>query len=653
VWTDAGRTHRECGNEPPAAAYPYAEPINQDITEICMDTSARREDQEHGADAGATRRSERRAMTAKTSHDDEAVSYPPHVLRDYTFLADGERGILVGPRGDFAWMCAPRWNSDAVFSSLIGGSGIYAISPDASPFVWGGYYEDGTLIWHSRWVTNTQVMECLEALAFPGDPHTAVILRRVVAVDGATRVRVVLDPRAGFGRHKLRDLRCDGELWTARCGPLHVRWSGAVSAEVRSDGALQAVITVPAGSHHDLGLEISDRPLDDGPVDPDEAWSATRDAWGRAMPAITGTIADHDALHAYAVLRGMTSRDGGMVAGASMCLPERAEQSRNYDYRYAWIRDQCYVGQAVAACGPYPLLDDAVRFTTERILADGPQLKPAYTVAGGAVPDERTLHLPGYPGGSDTIGNWVNQQFQLDAFGEMLLLFAAAAAHDRLDVEHWRAVEATAAVIEERAGEPDAGIWELENHRWAHSRLICVAGLRAIATHAPAAQGASWSVLADSLLTDVDGDCLHPTGRWQRAPGDARVDAALLLPPTRGAPAASDPRTRATLDAALSELGSDGYMYRFRHDERPLSEAEGAFLLCGFTTALALHQQGREVEANRWFERNRAACGPPGLLAEEYDIGQRQMRGNLPQAFVHALLLETAQRLSRPWPSST
>jgi GH15 family glucan-1,4-alpha-glucosidase len=91
-------------------------------------------------------------------------------------------------------------------------------------------------------------------------------------------------------------------------------------------------------------------------------------------------------------------------------------------------------------------------------------------------------------------------------------------------------------------------------------------------------------------------------------------------------------------------------MYRYRPDERPLGAAEGAFLLCGFTMALALHQQGREVEAARWFERNRASCGPAGLLTEEYDITQRQVRGNAPQAFVHALLLESAQRLAAPWP---
>ena len=110
-----------------------------------------------------------------------------------------------------------------------------------------------------------------------------------------------------------------------------------------------------------------------------------------------------------------------------------------------------------------------------------------------------------------------------------------------------------------------------------------------------------------------------------------------------------DPRTRQTLRGYLAELTEDEYAYRFRHHAGPLGDAEGAFLLCGFITALALHQQGDETRALRWFERNRAACGTPGLFSEEYDVTQRQMRGNLPQAFVHALMLECAVRLAAPW----
>jgi GH15 family glucan-1,4-alpha-glucosidase len=139
---------------------------------------------------------------------------------------------------------------------------------------------------------------------------------------------------------------------------------------------------------------------------------------------------------------------------------------------------------------------------------------------------------------------------------------------------------------------------------------------------------------------------VHPTGRWQRSPSDPRPDAALLLAALRGAVPADDPRSLATLDSVARDLTDDGYCYRYRPDERPLGDSDGAFLLCGFWLALALAQRGDRTTAARWFERNRAACGPPGLLSEEFDVRQRQLRGNLPQAFVHALLLETAVELS-------
>jgi GH15 family glucan-1,4-alpha-glucosidase len=140
---------------------------------------------------------------------------------------------------------------------------------------------------------------------------------------------------------------------------------------------------------------------------------------------------------------------------------------------------------------------------------------------------------------------------------------------------------------------------------------------------------------------------VHPSGRWQRAVDDPRVDGALLLPGLRGAVSPDDPSHRATLAAISAELAEDGYLYRFRHDARPLREAEGAFLICGYWMSEALAQQGRDVEAARWFERTRAACGPPGLQTEEFDVQQRQLRGNLPQAFVHAELLRAGRQLAR------
>ncbi len=397
-------------------------------------------------------------------------------------------------------------------------------------------------------------------------------------------------------------------------------------------------------------LEISDQPFDTRPPDPDAEWSETEAGWGRRVPDVRTDVATRDARQAVAVLSGLTSSGGGMVAAVTTSLPERAEAGRNYDYRYSWIRDQCFAGQAAAAAGVTGLLDSTVNFVSARILEDKGHLKPAYTVFGQQIPGQSELDLPGYPGSSVVVGNQVQKQFQLDAFGEALLMLAGAGRQGRLDTHHWRAVEIAVQAIEDHRNDAEAGIWEIYDDVWTESRLVCAAGLRQISQCAPARQGARWNALADSLVTQVSKDCIHESGRWKRSPTDDRVDASLLMGAIRGALPADDPRSQATLDAVRTDLGRDLYVYRYRHDDRPLHEAEGAFLLCGFQMALALHQQGNDTEAFRWFERNRAATGSPGLLTEEFDVVQRQLRGNLPQAFVHAILLETACLLSNPWP---
>jgi hypothetical protein len=575
----------------------------------------------------------------------------PHALRDYALLADGERGVLVGPRGDFAWMCFPRWHDDAVFSALIGGSACYTVSPTGR-FVWGGHYEDGSLIWRSRWVTEDGIVECHEALALPARADRAILLRRVIALNGDSRVAVSLAAGANFDRHGMARLkRRDDGVWTAALGDLRLRWYGAGEATPGEGGvhgpALDLELRLDQGQRHDLVLVLDGAGDDGEPLEPDRLWEATEAGWGERVPALgEEVLAPRDARHAYAVMSGLTSATGAMVAASTTSLPEHAERSRNYDYRFAWIRDQAYAGQAVAAAGPLPLLDDAVRFVTGRLLADGAELMPAYTVEGAPVPLESRLGLPGYPGGVDVLGNRVRDQFQLDAFGEALLLFAAAAGHDRLDGDAWHAAELAAATIERRHDEADAGIWELGPARWTHSRLICAAGLRAIARAAPGRErGPRWLALADELVADAGAHGVARDGHWQRTPEDERVDASLLLAQLRGAVPPDDPRSRATLEAVLAHLVEDDYCFRFRAEGLPLGEAEGAFLICGFWLAMALAQQGRRERALAIFERSRTACGTPGLFSEEFDVTQRQLRGNLPQAFVHALLLESAVRL--------
>ena len=386
---------------------------------------------------GSTRRSDRRQDAHDPRMNQAWERLAPHVLREYALIADGERGILVGPRGDFSWMCFPRWHDDAVFSSLVGGAGGYWVTP-LDRCVWGGYYEPGSLIWRSRWITDRATVECREALALPSRTDRAVLLRRIVAKEGVARLEVGLDLRGTFGATPAKGLaRDDGGTWSGRVGELRFRWFGGASAKPKADAgggkALTMQLELEPGSEHDLVLVLAleERELD-VPL-PDATWSRTEQCWHERIPALEHIAARRDARHACVVLSGLTSSAGGMVAAATTSLPERAREGRSYDYRYAWIRDQCYAGRAGANAGCHALLDDAVRFVSGRLLEDGASLRPVYTVSGDPVPDERELDLPGYPGGDLVVGNHAHRQFQLDSFGEALLLLAAAAEHERLD----------------------------------------------------------------------------------------------------------------------------------------------------------------------------------------------------------------------------
>jgi GH15 family glucan-1,4-alpha-glucosidase len=488
-------------------------------------------------------------------------------------------------------------------------------------------------------------------MAYPGQSDRAVILHRVTALDGPALLEVRLNMCADYGRASGARWHPERHYWLTETNEWNARWNGSPAVRVLSgpDGrGLQVELELNPGRPHDLVLEIQQRGFVDVPLpDADAAWTATESAWSTAVPTCDAIPAGRDVRRSFAVLRGMTDRHGATVAAATTSLPERAEAGRNYDYRYAWIRDTCYIGHAGAAVkGGEDLLDDAVRWVCERVLSDGPDTMPAYCVDGSPVPEPSRLGLPGYPGGSDIVGNEVRTQFQLDLFGEVLLLLANAASIDRLDADGWRAAELALCAIEQRSSERESGIWEVGPDHWTHSRLISVAGLRAIAEQpAPERWRTRALTLADSLLSEVDRTCLHRSGRWQRSPTDDRVDASLLLAEIRGALPAGDPRSVTTRQAVAAELCQDDYLYRYAHRDRTLGEDEGAFLICNFWMALAELRAGNTVSGAQWFERTRASCGSSGLFSEEYDVHQRQLRGNLPQAFVHALLIECAAEL--------
>jgi hypothetical protein len=220
-----------------------------------------------------------------------SASAQPHVLREYALLADGERGAIVGPRGDIAWLCFPRWDGDALFASLIGGGGGYVVEP-AERYVWGGHYAEGTLIWNSRWVTTSGVVECREALALPSMVDRAVVLRRIISRSGPARMRIRLEVCWDYGRRQAEDVRRDAcGAWHIRAGDVRLHWTGAERAEpvCGPTGALGFDLVLDEGGQHDLVLAVERGGGDAaGTTDPARLWAETETEW-RPRGATPGT----------------------------------------------------------------------------------------------------------------------------------------------------------------------------------------------------------------------------------------------------------------------------------------------------------------------------------------------------------------------------
>ena len=302
---------------------------------------------------------------------DTSVEFPPFALRDYALIADGERGALIGPRGDIAWLCAPAWDSDAVFSNLVGGGGCYAVTPHGR-YTWGGYYDPRSLIWNSRWVTDTGTVECREALAQPADGGVTVLLRRIRVLDGTARMRVLLDVRAGFGAERMvRTHRDDHGIWTGHSGPISFRWSGAPGASRPRDKPLAVELTLAAGQVHDLVLELAVGRLETEPVSAAVAWDDTEDSWRDAVPQLgDGVIGARDAELAIAVLSGLDERGRRHDRGGH-------DESAGAGPKPAATTTTATPGSATSATAGRPrprtachrLLDSAVQFVSERLLA--------------------------------------------------------------------------------------------------------------------------------------------------------------------------------------------------------------------------------------------------------------------------------------------
>jgi GH15 family glucan-1,4-alpha-glucosidase len=350
---------------------------------------------------------------------------------------------------------------------------------------------------------------------------------------------------------------------------------------------------------------------------------------------------------------------GGIVAAATTSLPEQIGGPRNWDYRYCWLRDATLTLLAFMNLG-YQDEARAWRDWLLRAVAGSPaQSQIMYGISGEKrLPEWEVPWLPGYEGSRPVrVGNAAALQTQLDVFGEVADALYQAHRSGVTPSEHHNAIRsALLEHLESAWHEPDEGIWEVRSgpRHFTHSKMMAwVAFDRAsnlMHDLGDAVASARWRRNADEAHAEICAKAFDTEiGSFVQSYGSHQLDASLLQIPIVGFLPANDARVRGTVSAIEQRLVDGAFVLRYDTEAEVdgLPPGEGAFLACSFWLADNYILQGRHTEGCALFERLLGLCNDVGLLAEEYDPRTGRMLGNLPQAFSHVGLINTALNLSR------
>jgi GH15 family glucan-1,4-alpha-glucosidase len=575
-------------------------------------------------------------------------------IADYALIGDCETAALVARDGSMDWLCLPRFDSDACFAALVGtpDNGRWQIAPVAEARI-KRRYRPGTLILETEFGTDDGAVTLIDFMPLrSGNPQ---IVRIVRGDRGSVRMRMELVIRFDYGRTvPWVTQRHDGSL-LAVAGP-HLL-SLRTSIPLRGEG-LRTVgeFTVEAGKniHFDLQYGGSFERVPE-PMQWKSALKSTEREWCKWICRCHYRGPDSDMLERSLItLKALTYEPtGGILAAATTSLPEEPGGTRNWDYRYCWVRDATFTLLALLHAGYH---DEARRWKdwlVRSVAGSADQFQVVYGVAG-----ERRLRewqlpwLGGYQGSRPVrVGNAASEQFQLDLYGELAdVLHQSHTPREKYRKLIFGLQRALMDHLEKIWQKTDQGIWEMrgEKQHFTHSKVMAwVAFDRAIKTAEQFSLDAplpAWRAMRQKIHDDV---CRlgfdTKLDSFVQFYGSKEVDASLLLLSLVGFLPPSDPRIRGTIRRIEKTLLSDGLVMRYRTHEVDdgLPAGEGAFLPCSFWLADNYELVGRHADAKQLLKRLLELPNDVGLLSEEYHIDRKCLVGNFPQAFSHVAMVNT------------
>ena len=585
----------------------------------------------------------------------------PLRIEDYALIGDCDTAALVGRDGSIDWLCWPRFDSDACFAALLGtpehGRWLVAAQDQTARVT--RRYQLNTLILETRFETAEGAATLVDFM--PGGQTGSSIVRLVIGERGRIAMRTELVIRFGYGATVPWMTQLDDRSRRAIAGPdlVLLRTPAPLRGE---DFKTVGEFTVDAGETVPFTLTYmpSHLPVPAAAENPLDQLRATQRFWldWTAKSWVSGPWAD-TVNRSLITLKALTyAATGGMVAAPTTSLPEHVGGSRNWDYRFCWLRDATLTLLALMNTG-YLEEAQAWREWLSRSAAGKPsQLQIMYGIAG-----ERRLTeweapwLPGYEKSSPVrIGNAAHSQLQLDVYGELMdALHHARQRGITASEVSWALQLGVLEHLEEVWPKMDKGIWEVRGHarHFTYSKIMAwVAFDRAIKSaeafnlDAPLDR---WRQLCRKIHDDVCRRGFDPElGSFVRSYGSKDLDASLLLLPTVGFLPPTDPRVRGTVEAIERKLLLDGLVMRYDTAETDdgFASDEGVFLPCSFWLVDAYVLLSRMADARRLFDHLLTLCNDVGLLSEEYDPRTGRLLGNFPQALSHIALINSAFNLN-------
>ena len=588
-------------------------------------------------------------------------------IGDYAVIGDCRSAALVSREGSIDWLCLPDFSGPSVFAALLDQKrgGRFSIRPE-QPFRATRRYVGASPVLETTFETSTGTAQLVDSMPLTEPSRLGPmreLLRMVEGVQGEVAIGIRFEPRPDYARAGVR-VRSRGALgwastWSDELFLLH---TDAPLQPTPEGDAVVGRIRINAGQKAWLSLAYAK--ADIGVVAPlaDFAGDRVRDTL-RWWNEWSGRC-EYQGPHRDAVLRSaitlklMTfALSGAVIAAPTASLPEEIGSSRNWDYRYCWLRDAALTMRAFTGLGFRDEAGSFLQWLLHATRLTWPELQVVYDVYGRTNLCERELgHLSGYRNSRPVrIGNGAHDQVQLDVYGGVV--FAAldyVESGGRLQADETRLLAGFGKTVCKKWRDPDHGIWEIRGRKrhYTFSKVMC------------------WTVL-DCLVKLHERGCARLDANRLRRERDAiaetierrgynedlasyvgeldgrHLDASVLLMGCLGYKEPSDPRLRSTFERIRERLGRRGLLYRYEHEDG-LPGREGAFGICSFWAVEHLARSGDREAAEHAFAHILTFANDVGLFAEEIDVETGAALGNFPQAFTHVGLINAAIALAAP-----